>query len=129
MESKNEESIEIDLQSGIEMPKPIYIQLAERLMIGIFSGQYEPGKSLPSIPFLAKKANVNSNTMQKAMKYISDRNLIIRSRRSGYFVTQDREAINREKELYIRKLNTSYEQKMQMIVGRNNEGNKIGTEN
>ncbi len=69
--------------------RPIYLQLAERLGQYIISGQFSPGTKIPSVRDLAAIAQVNPNTVQRALQDLEDRRLIITKRTNGKFVTDD----------------------------------------
>ena len=56
--------------------RPIYVQLVETLRTAIVSGEYPPGARLPSVRELAIKAQVNPNTMQRALQQVEDEGLI-----------------------------------------------------
>ncbi|MDR3135922.1 MAG: GntR family transcriptional regulator, partial [Coriobacteriales bacterium] len=47
--------------------RPIYAQIVEHIQRGILSGIYPPGSNMPSVRTLAFEAEVNPNTMQKAL--------------------------------------------------------------
>lgn len=68
--------------------RPIYVQLVETLRIAIVSGEYPPGARLPSVRELAIRAQVNPNTMQRALQQVEDEGLIYTERTNGKFVTK-----------------------------------------
>ena len=43
--------------------RPIYLQIAEQIILQIASGSYAPGERLPSVRDFAAQAGVNPNTM------------------------------------------------------------------
>ncbi len=69
--------------------KPVYMQIADELMLRIVSGVYKPGERVPSVRELAEEARVNPNTMQKALAEIERDGYLISLRTSGKFVTED----------------------------------------
>lgn len=73
--------------------KPVYLQIADELMLRIVSGVYKPGERVPSVRELAEEARVNPNTMQKALSEIERDGYLISLRTSGVFVTEDTELI------------------------------------
>lgn len=73
--------------------KPVYMQIADELMLRIVSGVYKPGERVPSVRELAEEARVNPNTMQKALSEIERDGYLISLRTSGVFVTEDTELI------------------------------------
>ena len=80
---------------------PIYLQIMDEIQRKIFSSELHPGDKLPSIRDLAKEANVNPNTMQKALQELEALGLIQTERTSGKFVTEEETKILHLKEVYI----------------------------
>lgn len=77
--------------------RPIYLQLVEQLELYIISGQFSPGDRLPSVRDLAAQAQVNPNTMQKALQELEDKRLIVTERTNGKFVTDDAKFITKQR--------------------------------
>lgn len=73
--------------------KPVYIQIADELMLRIVSGVYKPGESIPAVSELAEEARVNPNTVQKALEELEKDGYVISLKTSGVFVTEDTELI------------------------------------
>lgn len=69
--------------------RSIYMQLVEGIQNRIATGYYEPGGRLPSVRELAAEAEVNPNTMQKALAELERQGLLYSQRTSGRFVTED----------------------------------------
>lgn len=69
--------------------RPIWLQLTERIRMGIIAGEYRAGDRLPSVRDLAAEAAVNPNTMQKALTELERSGLIYSQRTSGRFITRD----------------------------------------
>ena len=82
--------------------RPIYAQLIEQLEHGILTGEYPPGAAVPSVRTLAIEAEVNPNTMQKALAELESRGLLHTHRTSGRTVTEDKEMIEHLKEEFAR---------------------------
>ena len=74
--------------------RPIYTQLIEHLQRGILTGVYPPGSDIPSVRTLAIEAEVNPNTMQKALAELEARGLLHTHRTAGRTVTEDRKMID-----------------------------------
>ena len=68
---------------------PLYIQLTEQLKRLILSGEYSPGEPFPSVRELATSANVNPNTMQRALSELEREGLLITERTAGRRITGD----------------------------------------
>ena len=73
--------------------KPIYTQLTEQIRVGILTGEYPPGSAMPSVRALALEAEVNPNTMQRALADLESRGLLHTQRTAGRFVTEDKKMI------------------------------------
>ena len=78
--------------------KPIYIQLVEHLKLKIISGEIKIGSKLETVRALAEDAEVNPNTMQKALTELERQGLVYSPRTKGRFVTDDKEKIKAMKE-------------------------------
>ena len=72
---------------------PIYIQIIEHIRLSIAIGEYKAGDRLMSVRELAAEAEVNPNTMQKALSELERDGLLYTQRTSGRFITNDTEAI------------------------------------
>ncbi|QPJ85188.1 GntR family transcriptional regulator [Sarcina sp. JB2] len=83
---------------NIDNNKPIYIQLVDKLKSKIISGEIPPGAKLESVRNLAEDAEVNPNTMQKALVALEREELVYSKRTSGRFVTDNEERIKRMRE-------------------------------
>lgn len=66
--------------------KPIYLQIAERLMDQIMQGTYEEGGRIPSVREYAAEVEVNANTVVRTYDYLQGRNIVFNRRGIGYFV-------------------------------------------
>ncbi len=78
--------------------RPIYIQLVEQLELYIITGGFSPGDKIPSVRDFAMQAQVNPNTMQKALQELEDKRLIITERTNGKFVTDDEKFIKKQRD-------------------------------
>ena len=83
---------------SIDNNKPVYIQLVEQLKSKIISGEFNHGDKIDSVRSLAEEAQVNPNTMQKALAELERQGLVFSKRTSGRFVTDDKEMIKSMKE-------------------------------
>lgn len=78
--------------------RPLYIQLIEHIKLLILSGEYEPGQQFPSVRELAMNANVNPNTMQRALSELERDGLLINERTNGRRITNDASMIQSMRE-------------------------------
>jgi len=77
--------------------KPIYIQLIEYLKFKIISGELQIGSRLESVRTMAEEAEVNPNTMQRALSELEREGLVYSQRTKGRFVTEDKTKIDEMK--------------------------------
>jgi len=90
--------------------RPIYAQLIEQLERAILTGEFPPGSAVPSVRTLAIEAEVNPNTMQKALAYLETKGLLHTHRTAGRTVTEDRDMIdNLKEELAHEQINAFFE--------------------
>ena len=68
--------------------KPIYIQMADRLMDEILSGKYKDDDRIPSVREYSVLLEVNTNTAVKAYEQLSREEIIYNKRGLGFFVTK-----------------------------------------
>jgi len=73
--------------------RPVYLQIAERIIRSVLSGEYQPGEQIPAVRALALDAAVNPNTVQHAFTELENEGVIIAKGTLGRFVTEDRETI------------------------------------
>ena len=78
--------------------RPIYAQLVEQLQRGILSGEFPPGAQVPSVRTLALEAEVNPNTMQRALAELEMLGLLRTHRTTGRTVTDDQSMIDNAKQ-------------------------------
>ena len=55
------------MEWSIVAGRPVYLQLIEQLELAIVVGEYPPGEKIPGVRDLAAQAQVNPNTMQRAL--------------------------------------------------------------
>lgn len=68
---------------------PIYQQIMEQIKAMIATGILKAGDKLPSVRELAVEAEVNPNTMQKALSELEREGLLCSKRTSGRFVSDN----------------------------------------
>ena len=73
--------------------RSIYLQLIDIIQNRIATGYYAPGSKLASVRDLASEAEVNPNTMQKALTELERTGLVYSQRTSGRFITEDAKMI------------------------------------
>lgn len=83
---------------------PIYLQIKDILSRKIISKEYELGSQLPSVRQLAVQFSANSNTVQKALKEMTDEKVITPQRGKGNYVTEDVEIVADLKEQIVNEM-------------------------
>lgn len=68
---------------------PIYQQIMEHIKLSIAVGEYKAGEKLMTVRDLASEAEVNPNTMQKALSELEREGLLRSQRTAGRFITDD----------------------------------------
>ncbi len=69
--------------------KPVYLQIADRIVKKVLSGEYSAGEQIPTVRQIALEAAVNPNTVQHAFSELENEGLIISKGTLGRFVTDD----------------------------------------
>ena len=105
--------------------KPIYLQLIDYFKAQIISGELPEGSRLDSVRDLAVKAQVNPNTMQKALSELERMGLVRTERTSGRFITDDKEKIKAMKEELAKSEIEIFLEKMKSLGFDKNEVIKI----
>lgn len=73
--------------------RPVYQQIMAAIRGAILTGELSPGKKVPSVRDLAAQAQVNPNTMQRALTELEREGLLISGGTSGRTVTQDQDVL------------------------------------
>ena len=69
--------------------KPIYLQIADRLMEQILSGDPAEDERMPSVRDVATSMGVTPNTVMRTFEYLQGEEIIYNRRGVGYFVAAD----------------------------------------
>lgn len=69
---------------------PVYLQIMGIIRRDILSGVYQPGQRIPSVRDLAAEAQVNPNTMQRALTELEREGILLSQGTMGRLVTDDR---------------------------------------
>ncbi len=73
--------------------RPVYQQIMETLRGAVMKNELKPGDKVPSVRDLAAQAQVNPNTMQRALTELEREGLLIGSGTIGRRVTTDQEVL------------------------------------
>lgn len=120
----------------IKGDRPVYAQLVEIIGQKIIKNEFPPDSKLPSVRDLAAMAEVNPNTMQKALVELETEGLINSVRTTGKYVTNDVGLIeNYKRKLAIKELGAfvgrmkdlgfGLEEIKQLVDKEVNDGNSI----
>lgn len=102
----------MQLKFNFNNEKPVYLQLIEQLQLYIVSGKIPPGSKLPSVRELALQAQVNPNTMQRALLELEDLHLIYTERTNGKYITDNQKLVKKYREKYANLKTTNYFKEM-----------------
>ena len=76
--------------------KPIYLQIADRIMDEILQKIYPEEGRIPSVREYAATVEVNANTVARSFDYLQSREIIYNRRGIGYFVSAQARATIKE---------------------------------
>lgn len=76
-----------DLKPDANNVTPLYLQLANKLTKGIYSGVWQPDEALPSERILSDTLSISRVTARKAIDLLCDRGMLVRRRGSGTYIT------------------------------------------
>jgi GntR family transcriptional regulator len=86
----------------------IFIQLADYLRIGIYSGTRKPGSKIESIRDMAIELEVNPNTIKRVYQELLEEGLIETHGTLGNFVTDDFNLIQTRKRIFLNEKTRDY---------------------
>lgn len=75
--------------------RPVYQQIMENIRGAVLRGELPPGGRVPSVRELAMQAQVNPNTMQRALTELEREGLLVGGGTSGRTVTKDQAILAR----------------------------------
>ncbi|BCB04943.1 GntR family transcriptional regulator [Bacillus sp. KH172YL63] len=74
--------------------KPIYVQIADRIIRRIVRKELSPGDKLPSVREMAVQSGVNPNTIQRTYSELERMDIVETKRGQGTFVTEREEILS-----------------------------------
>lgn len=83
---------------------PIYRQIEQYIAEEIISGHFRSGQQVPSVRQLALQFSVNTNTVQRALREMINKNILESRRGLGNFVTSDQIVIDDLRQEMINKI-------------------------
>lgn len=84
--------------------RPVYQQIMENIRGSVLRGELPPGGKILSVRDLAAQAQVNPNTMQRAMTELEREGLLVSGGTSGRTVTTNLEVLSDMKEQILEDL-------------------------
>lgn len=94
---------------------PIYLQIQDYIYRQIATGKLRPGDKLPSVRALAVELTVNVNTVQRALRELSDKGYIYTKRGEGNFVTDNADLIVDSQERLIKQVLAEFVARMREL--------------
>lgn len=95
---------------------PVYQQIMAAIRGAILKGELPPGGKVPSVRDLAAQAQVNPNTMQRALTELEREGLLISGGTSGRTVTQEEGVLKAMREETLQALAKEFAEKC-MVFG------------
>lgn len=84
--------------------RPLYQQIMALIRGAILRGELPPGGKIPSVRDLAAEAQVNPNTMQRAMTELEREGLLVSGGTSGRTITENSEILEQMRDGALREL-------------------------
>ena len=84
--------------------RPVYQQIMALIRGAVLRGELPPGGKIPSVRELAAEAQVNPNTMQRAMSELEREGLLVSGGTSGRTVTEDGEVLKQLRDRTLKEL-------------------------
>ena len=84
--------------------RPVYQQIMDLIRGAILRGELPPGGKIPSVRDLAAEAQVNPNTMQRAMTELEREGLLVSGGTSGRTVTENPQVLEQLRDRTLEEL-------------------------
>ena len=84
--------------------RPVYQQIMAAIRGSILKEELSPGSKVPSVRDLAAEAQVNPNTMQRALTELEREGILVSGGTSGRTVTTDADILSAAKERILHEL-------------------------
>ena len=95
--------------------RPVYQQIMALIRGAVLRGELPPGGKIPSVRELAAEAQVNPNTMQRAMSELEREGLLVSGGTSGRTVTEDGEVLKQLRDRTLKELAQECAEKFMMF--------------
>ncbi len=84
--------------------RPVYQQIMAGIRGAVLKGELAPGQKVPSVRDLAAEAQVNPNTMQRALTELEREGLLVGGGTSGRTVTTDQKILSDMRDRILKEL-------------------------
>lgn len=84
--------------------RPVYQQIMALIRGAILTGELSPGQKIPSVRDLAAQAQVNPNTVQRALTELEREGLLVGGGTTGRTVSQNQAVLEAMREQTLREL-------------------------
>jgi GntR family transcriptional regulator len=95
--------------------KPIYMQIADKIILDVLQGKQKTGEKLPSVREMAVQMGVNPNTIQRTYSELERMNIVETRRGQGTFVTENIEMMQKIRETLQFEVIGTFVEKMEEI--------------
>ena len=97
--------------------KPIYLQIADRLMEQVLAEELKEEDRVPSVRDVAEAMGVNPNTVMRTFEFLQGEEIIYNRRGVGYFVSPDakRKILAEQRREFLEEELPLIKQKMKML--------------
>ena len=97
--------------------KPIYLQIADRLMEQVLAGELKEEDRVPSVRDVAEAMGVNPNTVMRTFEHLQGEAIIYNRRGVGYFVSPDakKRILDEQRRQFLEEELPLIRQKMQLL--------------
>ena len=96
--------------------RAIYMQIIERIMLEIHLGNFKSSEKIPSVRELAAQFQVNPNTIQKALDFLTREGLLKAEGTKGRFLTDDTQKIKQALDEIPKAITKKYVTNMQELM-------------
>ena len=103
------------MKTDFDKARPIYKQIISEIKKMIVRGEFNPGDKLPSQREMARKVDVNPNTIQRVYREMELLNLVESKRGKGTFVREDEQLMEQIKMEMARTAVNSFMEEMESL--------------
>lgn len=103
------------MEWNIDVKERLYTNLANEILVKIITEQFPLGSKLPTLNELIKSAHTSQETMRKAIRLLTQKEILIKTR-NGYFITDKKAVLDEAKERYIESENMRHKHALEKIM-------------